>query len=61
MIAQLMRLLSDEEAPTAVEYALLVATVAMAIVGGAYVLGQTTSEHFNETATKVENPPAPSH
>ena len=39
MFTQLKKLISDEEAPTAVEYALMVAGMAVAMIGGAYLLG----------------------
>ena len=59
MIKQLKNLIRDEEAPTAVEYALMVACVAVAIIGGAVLLGGNTNAKFNQMAGQVANPVAP--
>ncbi len=44
---QLKRLLAREEAVTAIEYALLAALIAVAIIGGATLLGSDISSKFS--------------
>jgi pilus assembly protein Flp/PilA len=46
--------LKDEEAPTAVEYALMVAGVAVAIVAAVYALGGTVQKMFNTASTSIK-------
>jgi pilus assembly protein Flp/PilA len=47
MVKHLMRLWKDEEAPTAVEYALMVAGIAGVIIVAVYALGGKVSSRFD--------------
>ena len=58
MLQQLKNLIKDEEAPTAVEYALMVACVAVAIIAGAYTLGVNANEKLGDSATDIKTPSA---
>jgi pilus assembly protein Flp/PilA len=49
----LVSLWKDEEGPTMVEYGLMVALVAVAIIVGATALGANTNTHFGNVATKI--------
>ena len=50
----------DERGATATEYALLIVFVAVAIAGGANVLGQSINSLFNEIGTYISSlSPAP--
>jgi pilus assembly protein Flp/PilA len=53
MIEQLKKLVKDEEAPTAVEYALMVACIAVVVIAGAFLLGTNTNARFNTMAGSV--------
>ena len=48
-----------EQGATAVEYGLLVALIAAAIVGLVFVLGGTVGDAFNDTNEGITNPVAP--
>ena len=50
---KLMRFFKEEDGATAVEYALMVALIAMVIIGAVTVLGTNSSEKFSEVATAV--------
>jgi pilus assembly protein Flp/PilA len=54
MLDNLKKLLKDEEAPTAVEYALMVAGIAVAIVTAVYLLGTTVKNMFTSASTKIK-------
>jgi pilus assembly protein Flp/PilA len=54
MIRTLTRFLKDEEAPTAVEYALMVAGIAVAIVAAVYALGSTVKNMFTNASTNLK-------
>ena len=56
MLTQIKKLIKDEEAPTAVEYALMVACIAVVVVVGAYFLGNTTNNKFQSVSTSVATP-----
>ena len=47
------RFLADESGATAVEYALLAALIAVAIIGGATLLGTNINSKFNDIATSL--------
>jgi Flp pilus assembly pilin Flp len=47
MLEQLKKLLKDEEAPTAVEYGLMLAAVAVVVMGVAFNLGDHVEEKFD--------------
>ena len=53
MLEQLKKLVKDEEAPTAVEYALMVACIAVVIIAGAFLLGTNTNARFSGVAGQV--------
>jgi pilus assembly protein Flp/PilA len=55
MLEQLKKLVKDEEAPTAVEYAIMVAGIAVAVIVGVYALGDTLDVKFTDVETRVEN------
>ena len=55
MFAQLKKLIRDEEAPTAVEYALMVAGIAVVVIGGAWALGTTTNDSLQNVETSIDN------
>ncbi|HEY0715313.1 MAG TPA: Flp family type IVb pilin [Polyangia bacterium] len=56
MFEQLKKLVKDEEAPTAVEYALLVAAIALVMVVGAALLGKGVDQSFDDATAKVAKP-----
>jgi pilus assembly protein Flp/PilA len=47
MLEKLKRFLADEEAPTTVEYAIMVAGLAVIIIGAVFLLGARVNEAFN--------------
>jgi len=51
MLEQLKKLMKDEEAPTAVEYALMVAGIAVVVMGTVFILGGSIKNKF----TAVDN------
>jgi pilus assembly protein Flp/PilA len=53
MLENLRRLWNDEEAPTAVEYAVMVALIALAVIGGARLLGTNVNTTFDNAASNV--------
>jgi pilus assembly protein Flp/PilA len=53
MLETLKRLWQEEDAPTAVEYAVMVALIALAVIGGARLLGTNVNTTFNNAATNV--------
>ncbi len=53
MLKNIKRLLKDEEAPTAVEYALMVAGVAVLIIVAVWFLGGSVSNKFNEAGQAI--------
>ena len=56
MLEQLKQLANDEEAPTAVEYALMVACIAVVIIAGAALLGGATNTKLTNVATEIALP-----
>ena len=48
MLEQLKTLMQDEEAPTAVEYGLMVAGIAVAVVAIVFTLGKTVNDKFTD-------------
>ena len=63
MIQKIKNFLKDEEGATAVEYGLMVALIAVVIIGAVTLLGQSTSDKFGEVETAISGagaaPPAP--
>jgi pilus assembly protein Flp/PilA len=53
MVQTLKRLWQDEEAPTAVEYAVMVAVIALIVIAGAALLGTAVNKTFADASTKV--------
>jgi len=53
MLQNIKRLLKDEEAPTAVEYALMVAGIAVVIIAAVWFLGTTVSQKFTDVAATI--------
>lgn len=49
----LKRLWKEEDGPTAVEYALMLALIAAVIIGVVTLLGQSASEKFGEVNTAI--------
>ena len=57
MLKNIVRLLKDEEAPTAVEYALMVAGIAVVIIAAVWFLGGTVSSKFKEVGDTIKAGP----
>jgi pilus assembly protein Flp/PilA len=53
MIKSLVRLFKDEEAPTAVEYGLIVAGIAVVIIVAVWALGHSVSSKFDMVAKTI--------
>lgn len=53
MVKWLQQLWKDEEAPTAVEYAVMVAMVAVIVIAAARYLGQQVSSTFSTVGSQV--------
>jgi pilus assembly protein Flp/PilA len=49
-----MRFIRDEEGASAIEYGLLVALIALVIVGGATLLGQNINTLFDQAASNLQ-------
>ncbi len=49
----LLRLLTDEDGPTAVEYAVMVAMVVLVCIGSIMLVGSKTGASFTDSATKM--------
>jgi pilus assembly protein Flp/PilA len=52
---KVMKFIRDEEGASAIEYGLLVALIALAIVGGATALGTNINTLFNNAATELNS------
>jgi len=50
-----MRFVKDEEGATAIEYGLIAALIAVAIIGAATTLGRELANLFERIATKLQN------
>ena len=53
MLQKIKLLLKDEEAPTAVEYALMVAGIAVVIIAAVWFLGGRVSNTFSSVANSM--------
>ena len=53
-LRKIVAFINDEEGASAIEYALLVALIALVIVGGATLLGKSISNMFQNAATKLD-------
>jgi pilus assembly protein Flp/PilA len=60
MLKSLKRFIKDEEAPTAVEYAIMVAGIAVVIIAVVFLLGANVKSTLNTVASHVGTgaPPA---
>ncbi|MCA8899652.1 MAG: Flp family type IVb pilin [Hyphomonas sp.] len=47
------RFMKDESGATAIEYGLIAALIAVAVIGGVTAVGNATSAKFNLVATKL--------
>ena len=54
-MATIKRFMTDEAGVTAVEYGLLVALIAVVIIGAVTTLGTTLNTTYNTVATDVSN------
>jgi pilus assembly protein Flp/PilA len=52
----LSRFSKDTSGATAIEYALIAALIAVAVIGGAQALGTNLNARFNTIATTISNP-----
>lgn len=57
MLSRVVKFLKDEDAPTAVEYALMVAGIAVAIVTAVYTLGDTVKAMFTGASDGIQKHP----
>jgi Flp pilus assembly pilin Flp len=55
LLQQISRFLDDEEAPSAIEYALLTAGVAVLIIAVVYMLGSGASSRFQQATPMAPN------
>lgn len=53
-LRKIVAFITDEEGASAIEYALLVALIALVIVGGATLLGKSISGMFTNAAAKLD-------
>jgi pilus assembly protein Flp/PilA len=53
MLEQLKKLMKDEEAPTAVEYAIMVAGIAVAVIGVVYFIGDHANAKFQQVDDRL--------
>jgi pilus assembly protein Flp/PilA len=53
MLKGLMRFIKDEEAPTAVEYGIMVAGIAVVIIAVVFLLGTNVKNVLNHTAVHI--------
>jgi pilus assembly protein Flp/PilA len=56
MLKTLKRFIKDEEAPTAVEYAIMVAGIAVVIIAVVFLLGANVRQTLNHVASHVGGP-----
>jgi pilus assembly protein Flp/PilA len=52
-VARTMAFIRDEEGASAVEYGLLVAGIAVAVMAAIYTIGTNLNTKFNSVATKI--------
>jgi pilus assembly protein Flp/PilA len=53
MLEQLKNLIKDEEAPTAVEYAIMVAGIAVAVMATVFLIGPNIDAKFGQINTRL--------
>lgn len=54
MINKLMNFFKDEEGATMVEYALMIALIAVVCIGAVTLIGQSANTKFQNVATSLE-------
>jgi pilus assembly protein Flp/PilA len=59
MLKSLVRFIKDEEGPTAVEYAIMVAGIAVVIIAVVFILGTNVRNTINTVANHVGPPASP--
>lgn len=59
MNAHIKRFLKDESGATAIEYGLIAALIALAIIAGGQQLGNALDRQFKNVATRLNNAAAP--
>jgi pilus assembly protein Flp/PilA len=52
-LRKIVAFINDEEGASAIEYGLLAALIALAIIGGATVLGKNINNLFNSAASQI--------
>lgn len=55
----IQRFVQDESGATAIEYGLLAALIAVAIIAGATQLGESVDDKFGDVATTLDDEPEP--
>ncbi len=53
MIKKFMQFLKDEDGVTAVEYAVMAALIALVVIGGATLLGNSTNDTFKTVGNAI--------
>jgi pilus assembly protein Flp/PilA len=53
MLSFVRKMLRDEAGPTAIEYGLIAALIAVVTIAGLTTLGTTLNSRYNDIATKV--------
>jgi pilus assembly protein Flp/PilA len=51
---RIRQFLSDDSAATAVEYAVMLALILMAVIGAVTAIGQSTAGSFNSTSSRIQ-------
>ncbi len=54
-VTRIRRFLEDEQGPTAVEYAVMLALVLVAVIGAVNAVGNATSTKWQDNATQISN------
>lgn len=57
MLKSLVRFMKDEEAPTAVEYGIMVAGIAVVIIAVVFLLGTNVQKALNKAANHISVSP----
>lgn len=52
--ARIQRFLQDEDGPTAVEYAVMLALILLAVIGAVTAVGNSTSELWQDNTTRIQ-------
>ncbi|MEM9586832.1 MAG: Flp family type IVb pilin [Planctomycetota bacterium] len=55
MFSSITRFLAEEDGPTAVEYAVMLALVLMVVIIGVAFLGTSTADSFQESSTQIQS------